>query len=80
MPLYPHDPRAFNDWYGVDGESLAEYEAAILRSDEISTFRLAASKALISDDVVDADLWLSLRGETRGENGEIPEIDWGIGR
>jgi len=38
-------------------ESLVEYEASIARSDEVSTLSLALEGSLISDDVVDAELW-----------------------
>jgi hypothetical protein len=76
MPIQGHNPQAFDNWYQEIGEEgLAEYEAAILRSDEISTFRLAATNSLVSDDsVADIDLWLSLRG------GSSESIDWGTSR
>jgi len=78
MPTFGHDHRAFDNWYSVDSEDLTFYEQQILASDEISTFRLAAQKSLVSDDVVDEELWLSIRGSVceRGEN----ETDWNASR
>jgi hypothetical protein len=76
----PQLSRAFDNWY-ADGNAyaaevlhMAEFEQAIHDSDMISRISLEARKAIVSDDVVDGELWLSLRGMNE------KDIDWGMSR
>ena len=75
MAAYGHNSRAFDNWYAEgDDESLAEYERQVKASDAMSRFKLEIGNAIVSDDAVDAELWLSIRGMTPTDlNWEIPQ-------